>query len=65
MVSMWRREPSYPHFDLPLMDPCRNQCLPLFKPYPYLLEEEELYVPPVDPDSSKFVYTLSNLFQVV
>ncbi|KAG9026356.1 hypothetical protein FRB95_008920 [Tulasnella sp. JGI-2019a] len=33
---------------------CRcDQCLPVLQAFPYLLEEEETYVPPEDPDSKK------------
>ncbi|GAA5857529.1 hypothetical protein JCM8547_009323 [Rhodosporidiobolus lusitaniae] len=38
---------------------CRcSQCLPLFVNFPYLLEEEDVYEPPEDPDAHKSTFEL-------
>ncbi|BGP16046.1 hypothetical protein JCM10213_006818 [Rhodosporidiobolus nylandii] len=38
---------------------CRcSQCLPMFVHYPYLLDEEDVYEPPEDPDADKTTFEL-------
>ncbi|GAA5835618.1 hypothetical protein JCM11251_002978 [Rhodosporidiobolus azoricus] len=38
---------------------CRcSQCLPLFIDYPYMLDEEDVYEPPEDPDAHKSTFDL-------